>query len=48
MLKTQELENARQATIIRRLEEALISSDRKYKTEVLESGKNKSILGFPN
>ena len=48
MLKTQELENARQSTIIRRLEEALISSDRKYRAEVLESGKNKSILGFLN
>ena len=48
MLKTQELENAQQATIIRRLEEAVISKDRKYKTGVLESGKNKSILGFLN
>ena len=47
-LKTQELENARQAAIIshqgeviNRLQEALISMNRKYKPEVLETGKNK-------
>ena len=38
MLKTQELQNARQATVISRLEEALIN-DRKCKPEVLEAGK---------
>ena len=40
-LKTQEQQLARQATVINRLEEALISSDRKYKPEVLETGKNR-------
>ena len=48
MFKKQKLENAQQATVIRKLEEALMSSDRKYTTEVLESGKNKSILEFLN
>ena len=49
MLKKQELGNVQKATIIRRLEEALmVSSDRNYKMEVLESGKIKSILGFSN
>ena len=39
MLKTQELENARQATVISRLEEARISNNRKCEPEVLEAGK---------
>ena len=39
MLKIQELENARQATVISRLKEALIN-DRKCKLEVLEAGKS--------
>ena len=54
MLKTQELENARQATVISRLEETLISSDRKCKPdvledkpEVLEAGKNITVRSSP-
>ena len=50
-LERQELELARQAAIndrqgevISRLEEALISCDRKCKPEVLEFGRNKSLL----
>ena len=39
MLKTQELENIRQANIIQKLETALTTSDRKCKTEVQENGK---------
>ena len=53
-LERQELELARQAAIndrqgevISRLEKALISSDRKCKPEVLEKGKNKSLLESP-
>ena len=52
-LKTQELENDRQATIIiqqgdmiNRLEETLITSNRKYKQDVQETGTNNSLLEF--
>ena len=45
-LETQELENTRQATVISKLEEALISSDQKCKQEVQETGKNNSLLEF--
>ena len=54
-LKTQELEIAQQATIIsqqgrviNRLQEALISLDRKCKPEVQETREIKSLLEFVN
>ena len=54
MLKTQELENARQATVISRLEDSLTSSDRKWKQEVqeckpevLEDGKDITVRSSP-
>ena len=42
-LATQEMELARQAAIISRLERAVMSNDRKWKPEVLETGKNKLL-----
>ena len=53
MLKTQELENVRQAAVIdqqgemiNRLEETLTSMDPKCKLEVMETGKNKLLRYF--
>ena len=42
-LATQEMELARQAAIISRLGRAVMSNDRKWKPEVLETGKNKLL-----
>ena len=40
-LKTQEFEISRQADVVNRLEAALITIERKYNSEVQETGKNK-------
>ena len=42
-LAMQEIKLAQQAAIISRLERAVMSNDRKWKPEVLETGKNKLL-----